>query len=125
MARILISDDDPEIREALARLLTHTGHEVVTVPDGRACMRELEAGSFDLLITDILMPEQDGLETLMSLRRSGQGPRVIAMSGGGQGSAHDYLDLAKRFGASRILPKPFPVEDLLKAVDEVLAEAGG
>lgn len=120
MARILISDDDPEIREALSRLLTHVGHEVVTVPDGRACMREIEAGSFDLLITDILMPEQDGLETLMSLRRSRRGPRVIAMSGGGQGSAHDYLDLARRFGAHKVLAKPFPVEEILAAVEEAL-----
>jgi CheY-like chemotaxis protein len=119
VGRILLIDDDDLVRSVARRILRSAGHEVLECGDGKAgvaCYRQ--ETRVDLVITDILMPEQEGLETIRELRRIDPQVKIIATSGSGQG---DYLDLAVRFGARRILIKPYSRDDLLAAVNEVLA----
>ncbi len=121
MAHILVLEDDPDTRETLERLLQHAGHEVTTAGDGRAGARLLAQGGYDLLITDIIMPDQDGLATILEAKRSLPELPIIAMSGGGQGSSDDYLRIARAFGARQVCPKPFKPEQILAQVEAALA----
>ena len=104
----------------LERALTLAGHQVTAATDGRNALQILEGGTFDLVITDIVMPEMEGLELIRQIRKQSPAPKIIGMSGGGRGTADDYLELAKRFGAARTLAKPFTVKELTAAVDDVL-----
>ena len=79
-------------------------------------------GPFDLVITDLIMPEKEGLETIMALRRQSPTTKIIAMSGGGRNSGKDYLAIARLLGAQRTLAKPFSNAELLAAVADVLAK---
>lgn len=119
MATILVLDDDPNIRELLREILTRVGHEVVLDGDGRHALTLVEAHQVDLLITDILMPNRDGIETITALRASHPGLRVIAMTGG---SAHMqlYLSIAAKCGAVATLQKPFPPKTLVETVAAAL-----
>ncbi len=121
MARILICDDDIEIRDTLRRFLELFKYEVRTACDGKEAMRELDGGAFDLLITDIVMPEQDGLENIMEARRQHPTMRIIAMSGGGMVETENYLKLANALGADAVFRKPFVPKDMLKKIGEILA----
>ncbi len=120
MARILIIDDDESIRSVFKRFLTGRGYEVEVASDGRKGLRFLEEVDVDLVLTDIMMPETDGLEVVMSIR--GQEPNipVIAMSGGMHAMPMDFLPMAKKFGAQKVLYKPIELDDLQTAIDEVL-----
>lgn len=120
MARILIIDDDDIIRSVMGQILTAKGHEVATAGDGHEGMRSFRQAPADLVITDMVMPNQEGMATIMELRKSHPKLGIIAMSGGTMNSGI-YLTLAGRLGAMRTLAKPFPAETLLKCVDEVLA----
>lgn len=106
----------------LERALTLAGHEVTVATNGRSALQILEAGAFDLVLTDIVMPEMEGLELIRTIRKQSPAPKIISMSGGGRGAADDYLELAKRFGAARTVEKPFNVNDLTAVVDEVLRD---
>lgn len=118
MASILIIDDSPSIRLFLERALATAGHEVTTAPDGRQGLAVLHSRHFDLVITDIFMPESDGIETIRKARQSGVLPRVIAISS--KNSIMNLLPAAKMLGAMRTLQKPFTAEQLLATVDSVL-----
>ncbi len=120
MARILLIDDDELLRKVLRMTLVHFGHTVSEASDGQEGLRLYDKEGADLLITDIIMPEKEGLEVLMSLRNRQPPVKMIAMSGGGRINATDYLALAKRLGADRVLAKPFSNEALLAAIDELL-----
>jgi two-component system, chemotaxis family, chemotaxis protein CheY len=120
MARILLVDDDLFVRKPLKEMLLLGGHEVVEAEDGDKALRALEGGAFELVITDIFMPEKDGLSLIMDLRAKHPGLAVIAISGGSPMIPIDMLPTAKRFGALRTLAKPILPDDLLKAVAEVL-----
>jgi DNA-binding response OmpR family regulator len=122
MAHILIVDDEPEIRAFIAAALDWAGHTFSEAGDGREAARKIQAAPFDLIITDIIMPERDGLEMIMDLRREGNVMPVIAMTGMPIDSLL-YLKAAQQLGASRALTKPFTVQELLKAVNEVLAQS--
>ena len=123
MARILVIDDDSAIRSVVRRGLERAGHEVTEAPDGDAGLKSFRTRNTDLVITDIIMPEREGVETIMALRKEFPALKIIAMSGGGGGSA-DFLSIAKKLGARRTLAKPFGHRELLDAVEEVLAEDG-
>ncbi|HVT38704.1 MAG TPA: response regulator [Gemmatimonadaceae bacterium] len=120
MARILVMDDTDEIRALASRILRSDGHTVVAAGNGKEGLRLLGQMKADLVITDIVMPEREGLETITEIRRTHPDLPVIAMSGGGAGAAGDYLSIAKALGARRILEKPFGVSQLIDLVREVL-----
>jgi DNA-binding response OmpR family regulator len=116
MAHILLIEDDELLRPLLARCLEAAGHAVTQAPTGRAGMRAFRAKFADLVITDIVMPDQEGIATIMGLHRDHPEVPVIAMSGGGANTAL-YLELAKKLGARFTLAKPFSPQDLLRAVE--------
>lgn len=120
MARILIIDDDKMILGMLRQVLEHAQHTVIEAPNGEIALRVWREQPADLIITDILMPEKDGLEVIRELRRESPTAKVIALSGGSRRIHFDALDVAKRFGAVRTLTKPFELKDLLQTVDAVL-----
>ncbi len=120
MTQILVIDDDIEIREMLKQLLERADYEVSVAPDGKVALRLHHAKPADLVITDIVMPEKEGLETIMELRRDFPSVKVIAISGGGKIEANNYLDIAKAMGAQRTFVKPFELNELLEAVRKLL-----
>ncbi len=120
MARILIIDDDETILTVFKRFLTGKGYEVETATDGRKGLRLLNLNPPDLVVTDIMMPETDGLEVVMAIRGTSKDIPVIAMSGGMHAMPMDFLPMATKFGASKVLYKPIELEDLLVAVEDVL-----
>jgi CheY-like chemotaxis protein len=121
--RILIVDDDAGVRRLLRRLLTAAGYEVQEATDGHVALEAYARQPSDVVITDIVMPGKEGLETIRELRRRAANVRIIAMSAGGDSGRglHDYLKMAKLLGAVQILPKPFSRDDLLDAVANALA----
>ena len=120
MARILVIDDDNHIRETVRRVLEARGHNVRVVEDGADGIDSIAESAPDLVITDIFMPGQDGIETLVELRKAFPKLKVIVMSGGDSSGVMNLLEDAKLLGANRTLPKPFKPEELMEAVDTVL-----
>ena len=125
MATILLVDDDEGVRTLLHKALVAAGHEVEDAWNGDVALAAYRRQPRDLVITDLVMPEKDGLETIMALRRLNPAVKIIAMSGGGRtlGLGQLYLETARTFGADRILAKPFTSTALLTAVTEVLSGA--
>ena len=120
---ILLVDDDVGVRQLVQRTLEGVGHRVVSAGDGRAASRAMAGDAFDLVITDLLMPDRDGLELIEELRRSYPWVRIIAMSGGGRVAAEEYLQIAKCLGANGLLGKPFHPKQLLATVEQVMAKS--
>jgi CheY-like chemotaxis protein len=121
MAHILIVDDDPPIRALISSALDLEGHSVSEADNGKEAVQKMLAEQFDLVITDIVMPERDGLETVMNIRRQRSGIPIIVISGMPDDSAL-YLKVAEQLGAKRSLMKPFTVAELLAAVNDALSE---
>ncbi|MDP3911576.1 MAG: response regulator [Gemmatimonadales bacterium] len=124
MARILVNDDDAHIRNTVRRALESRGHHVTLVSDGAAAEAALAQNPTDLLITDIFMPGQDGIVTLLHVRKTFPALKVIAMSGGDSTGLIDLRRDAEMLGAARSLAKPFTPTQLLEVVDDVLGMAG-
>ncbi len=122
MARILIIDDEDELRSMLRQMLEQAGHEITEAVNGAEGIQLYEQDTHDLIITDIIMPEKEGVETIIALRRADPDLPIIAISGGGRLEATDFLTMTKKLGARRTLSKPFRRDQLLEAVDECLAE---
>jgi CheY-like chemotaxis protein len=122
MARILIIDDNEDLCFMTAELLRSAGHTVDTADVAKAGLEACKAGVYDLVITDIVMPEMDGLELIEELRHTAPRPRVIAISGASKLSESLYLPVAKRLGAERILAKPLRPDILLQTVADVLSK---
>ncbi|HNV70789.1 MAG TPA: response regulator [Candidatus Ozemobacteraceae bacterium] len=120
MSKILIIEDDDQIRKMLRQMLERGGYEVFDAPNGKDGNRAFRKNPVDLIITDIFMPEMDGLETIIELRRDFPQLKIIAISGGARGGSFDFLPIAESFGAAKILKKPFTREEILNAVKEVL-----
>ena len=123
MKQILIADDNESFRRPLCEALRQAGYEVYGVADGAAALKLFSKKSFDLVITDLIMPEKDGLETLAELRKLRPRARAIAISGGGWVHPRDYLPMARSLGADATLAKPFTIAQILELVDNVLGEA--
>jgi DNA-binding response OmpR family regulator len=117
MSRILVIEDSPDAQLLLEGILRSAGHEVLTADEGEAGLALYREGRTDLVITDLLMPGKEGMETIQSLRRCDPAARIIAVSGGGAA----LLAMAGGLGARRTLAKPFLAAELLTAVREVLA----
>jgi DNA-binding response OmpR family regulator len=122
MAEILIIDDDPQIRRLLTRILTGAGHSVHEAADGWMGTETFSRVHPALVITDIVMQEKEGIETIRDLRGQDPGVPILAISGG---AGERYLDLAIKLGATASLAKPFGVDELLSVVAELLARRGG
>ena len=122
MARVLIIDDDNQVRSALRRWLERAGHDAFEAENGNEGLRLLGRERVDLVITDILMPEKEGLETIIELKRDYPGTKVIAISGSGQYASLEYLKAAERLGADRSFSKPIDRDRLLAAIERLLAE---
>ncbi len=121
LALILLVDDEAALRDLFKRVLEIDHHEVTTAADGNAALAAIRDKMFDLVITDLVMPDKEGIETIMDMKRLQPDLRIIAISGGGRGSAGDYLAMAAQLGAARTLEKPFSNQALLESVREVLA----
>ena len=120
MTRILLIDDDVQVREMLRQMLERAGYEVVDASSGREGLEHYQAAAIDLIITDILMPDQDGLETIRELRRLAPAAKIIAISGGGQSGLLDLLPIAEKLGAQCTLRKPLRRLELLEAVRQLV-----
>ncbi len=121
MANILLVDDNADLIRLQSEYLSSEGHFVATAENGIVAMAQADLVAWDLVITDIIMPEKDGIEVIMEMRKRIPAVKIIAMSGGGRVSAKNYLELAGRLGADITLGKPFSASDLMKAVNTVLA----
>ncbi len=120
MATVLIADDETSVREVVKRILAIDGHQVIEAGDGEEALRKIRSDKPDLVMMDLFMPRKEGLETIMQLRRSFPDIKVIAISGGNPTHGMSFLDLAKKFGAERVLAKPFGMQEIRDAVSELL-----
>lgn len=121
MANLIIIEDDVAIRTVLGQAMTAAGHTVRLAADGNEGLRLFLDEQADIVLTDLVMPEKEGLATIMELRRKFPQVRIIAMSGGFARNAGLYLQIAERLGAVRVLRKPFRLAELATAIAEVLA----
>lgn len=120
MADILVIDDDEAFRYMVCKLLTRAGYKVLDCQNGKIGIDLLRKNSVPLIITDLIMPDQEGIETIIQLRRDFPQVKIIAMSGGGRGNSEIYLDSAMRLGATRCFSKPFDNDAFLDSVKELL-----
>ena len=120
MAQILLIDDMKGVRRTVSAVLKRAGHTIVEADDGGAGLELLKSQRFDLVITDMLMPQHDGMEVLLFLEQQPNRPRVLAISGGGSQVSADEAFLLARSKADATLAKPFDNADLLAAVDKLL-----
>jgi len=118
---VLVVDDDPGVRDVIRSMLEASGYSVLLAENGKEAMRLLKSERADLILTDLVMPEQEGIETIKALRREYPALKVIAMSGAFGG---DYLRIAAYLGAHATLAKPIQMETLLRLVEETLARDG-
>ena len=116
---ILVIEDHDPMAKIIETILVADNHTVVRAADGRAGMAMYAAKPFDLIITDILMPNQEGLETIRELVAHNPKVKIIAVSGSGRDGGMDYLRIAEAFGAVSTLQKPFQPEELLRLVRDV------
>ncbi len=122
--RILVIDDNEQVRSMLEQMLTKRGFEIEVAPNGENAAEMHRRKAFDVVITDIIMPGKEGLETIGEFRRLFPDVKIIAISGGGRiGLAH-YLETAKRIGAHKTMAKPFRSAELVKAIEDLLEGRG-
>lgn len=117
MAKILIVDDEPQLRDMLRHMLQQDSHEVIEAENGLQGCKIYREQKPDIIITDLVMPEQNGIDMLLELKKEFSDLRVLAISGGGGiTGSFDYLPIAKLIGAEQILKKPFGLQELREAV---------
>lgn len=122
MVNVLVADDEELARFTIREILEVEGHTVVEAKNGVEAIALYKKQPADVIITDIIMPEKEGIEMIIELKRDYPGVKIIAISGGGRTRNLDFLDLAKRYGANIILAKPFSEDELLGALAEVLGQ---
>ena len=122
MANILVVEDDPLVLETLTAALESKGHSVASAPNGIVGLRQFAQSSFDLVISDIIMPDMEGIGMILELRRKNPEVKILAISGGGRTGNGDFLDVAKKLGAMAILQKPIRPAELFHTVDRCLAD---
>lgn len=123
MALVLVIDDEPLMRRVVHRILAAEGHTVLEAGDGRIGLQLLHSHQPAIVLTDILMPEKEGLETIREIRKSNSAIKILAMSGGGASQDAHILQWAQRLGADTILRKPFHASELIEAVGGLLVKA--
>jgi len=120
MGKILVIDDEENIREILKEMLEIDGHEVIVATNGKEGLNATNANHFDVVITDIFMPEEDGIEIIMKMKKNDPGMKIIAISGGGYFDPAGSLKTAELLGAKYTINKPFDMQDLLSKVNSLL-----
>lgn len=116
--KILLVEDEVLFAETIRQALVRFGHTVVLARDGREALKLYDPGTFNVVLTDMIMPDMDGVELIMALSRANPAVKVIAMSGGGRNGPQIYLKVAERVGAVKTIVKPFTFDELLDAVRE-------
>ena len=114
--KVLVIDDDPVARQTIQAILEDEGYSVTCVGNGRIGLAAFRKNRPDVVVTDLIMPEKDGIETIMQLRTMWPDGRIIAVSGGGRTGNKEFLHMAERVGASTVLAKPFEPADLLLCI---------
>ena len=122
MQRILIADDDEVLNEILCRMLERTGYETLGALNGMEAVKICQREPVDLLVIDIFMPEQEGIATILEMRRDFPHKKIITMSGGGNTGMKDYLNMAELLGSGGIIAKPFTNSELLQLIEKLLCE---
>jgi len=125
LARILVIDDENLVRMTLKAVLSAGGHQVALAANGKEGLAQFLGAEFDLNITDLIMPEMEGIETIRVMRQRSKQLRILAISGGGRNQIGDFLDMALRLGADATLRKPFTNDELLRAVDRAISSGNG
>jgi DNA-binding response OmpR family regulator len=125
MAKILVLDDEPSILIMIKKMLERAGHEVDTALNGKEGLEKFKKNKPDLLITDIIMPEKEGLETIFELRKKYPELKIIAISGGGRIGPNGYLPGAKLFGADMVFQKPLDQKEFMDAVSLLVNKPDG
>ncbi|HKV39426.1 MAG TPA: response regulator [Blastocatellia bacterium] len=120
MTRVLLVDDDRQLREMLKVVLERAGYQVEDFPNGSDAMDSHSVHPADLILTDLVMPDKEGLETIREVRRADRNVKIIAMSGGGRTGTLDYLGPAKVFGADATIAKPFTRDEILTMIRGLL-----
>ena len=120
MTKILVIDDDVIVRETIVQILEDGGYQVLSAEDGRRGMAAFRSEHPDLVITDIIMPEQEGIQTITEIRGAKPDAKIIAISGGGRIGNTDFLKIARHLGAFDAIAKPFDPDDLLNRVGRCL-----
>ena len=120
MPGILIIEDEIELRDMLKLALTRKKYKVFEADDGRQAINRFKPSITDLVITDIIMPEEDGLKVIMKLRDLKPAIKIIAISGGGKAGPGSYLNMAKALGADAVYSKPFSINDLIVTIEQLL-----
>lgn len=121
MSSILVVDDDTQVLDVMSEMLRLEGHKVSVAENGRQAVDQMREAQFDLVITDLIMPEKEGLETIADIRKGQTDLPIIAISGGGRVGPMDYLETAKFIGADATLAKPFGRQELISTVTDLLA----
>jgi DNA-binding response OmpR family regulator len=124
MVQILVIDDDNNIRPLLRDFLEQDGYEVMEAENGKIGLKLVRENGPDLVITDLIMPEKEGMETIGELRRDFPHVKIIAISGGGSLGPETYLQMAKKMGAHRVFEKPFNLQEMSEAIRELLDGQG-
>lgn len=119
-ATILIIEDDPAVRRMMVRILAQAKYEIIEAGNGEEGLKMFLAHRPDIIITDLLMPEKEGIETIREIRRTAPTVPILAASGGGDTRNMMFLDLAKALGADEVLSKPFRAEELITTVARML-----
>jgi CheY-like chemotaxis protein len=122
LVNILVADDDPSIRHLYKLILDREGHEVYLANDGVEALEQAKKHDIDVLITDIIMPKKEGIETIVEIREMNPEIKIIAISGGGRRGNQDFLRMAEMVGANYTLAKPFEPHDLLKILKTCLKD---
>jgi two-component system chemotaxis response regulator CheY len=125
VTKILVIDDDTIVRETIIHILEDEAYEVVSAEDGARGMVVFRSEQPDLVITDIIMPEQEGIQTIAEMRKAKPDAKIIAISGGGRIGKADFLSMARALGAMDVIPKPFDPDELLTIVRDCLAGRAG
>ena len=123
MATILLVDDEEFSRATTRKMLEEQGHSVLEASSGAQAMMDIRANAFDLVITDVIMPNMDGIELMIELRKIQPSLPVLAISGGGRTHNLDILDAAEQLGATSVLAKPFARANLIEVVTRLLDAA--
>jgi CheY-like chemotaxis protein len=115
--RVLLIDDEPGLRITMRKMLEAGGHEVVEADNGRRGLETYRKQPSDVVVTDIIMPDKEGIETIRDIRALDPNVRIVAISGGGRNQNSEFLRIAAKLGASATLAKPFRKEDFLACVE--------